>query len=312
MPAAVNLAYILYTSGTTGEPKGVGITHRNVTRLFASLPARLSAAQVWSQCHSYGFDASAWEIWGALLGGGRLVIVPESVAASPNDFHGLLVAEHVSVLTQTPAAVAMLPTQGLESVALVVAGEACPAALADRWAPGRVMLNAYGPTETTICAAISAPLRPGSGMPPIGVPVSGAALFVLDSWLRPVPAGVAGELYIAGAGVGVGYWRRAGLTASRFVACPFGGSGARMYRTGDLVCWRADGQLEFLGRTDDQVKIRGYRIELGEVATALAELAGVGQAVVIAREDRPGDKRLVGYATEIAPGQWTRPGCGRN
>lgn len=302
MPAAVNLAYILYTSGTTGEPKGVGITHRNVTRLFASLPARLSAAQVWSQCHSYGFDASAWEIWGALLGGGRLVIVPESVAASPNDFHGLLVAEHVSVLTQTPAAVAMLPTQGLESVALVVAGEACPAALVDRWAPGRVMLNAYGPTETTICAAISAPLRPGSGMPPIGVPVSGAALFVLDSWLRPVPAGVAGELYIAGAGVGVGYWRRAGLTASRFVACPFGGSGARMYRTGDLVCWRADGQLEFLGRTDDQVKIRGYRIELGEVATALAELAGVGQAVVIAREDRPGDKRLVGYATEIAPG----------
>lgn len=151
----------------------MGITHRNVTRLFASLPARLSAAQVWSQCHSYGFDASAWEIWGALLGGGRLVIVPESVAASPNDFHGLLVAEHVSVLTQTPAAVAMLPTQGLESVALVVAGEACPAALVDRWAPGRVMLNAYGPTETTICAAISAPLRPGSGMPPIGVPVSG-------------------------------------------------------------------------------------------------------------------------------------------
>ena len=241
------------------------------------------------------------EIWGALLHGGRLVVVPDAVARSPEDLHALLVAERVSVFPQTPSAVGVLSPEGLESVTLEVGGEACPAELVDRWAnDGRVMLNGYGPTETTVVAAVSAPLVSGLGVPPIGSPVSGAALFVLDGWLRPVPVGVVGELYVAGAGVGVGYVRRGSLTGSRFVACPFGGPGARMYRTGDLVCWGADGQLRYVGRADEQVKIRGYRIELGEVQAALAGVEGVGQAVVVAREDRPGDKRLVGYITGTA------------
>ena len=301
-PAPDDLAHIVYTSGTTGVPKGVTVTHHNVTQLFDSLDigVELAPGQVWTQFHSYAFDFSVWEIWGALLFGGRLVVVPDLVARSPEDFHALLVAEQVSVLTQTPSAVGVLSPQGLGSAALVIGAEACPAELVDRWAPGRVMVNVYGPTETTMWASKSAPLRAGSGAPPIGSPVSGAAFFVLDGWLRPVPAGVVGELYVAGRGVGVGYVRRAGLTGSRFVACPFGGPGARMYRTGDLVCWGADGQLRYLGRADEQVKIRGYRIELGEVQVALAGLAGVEQAAVIAREDRPGDKRLVGYITGTA------------
>ena len=299
-PAPEDIAYIIYTSGTTGVPKGVAITHHNITQLLASLDTDVDRAGVWALCHSLAFDVSVWEIWGALLHGGRLVVVPESVTQSPEDFHALLVTEQVSVLTQTPSAVSMLSPQGLESVALVMAGEACPGELVERWAPGRVMLNAYGPTETTMCVARSAPLAPGSGAPPIGSPVSGAALFVLDGWLRPVPAGVVGELYVAGAGVGCGYVGRAGLTGSRFVACPFGGSGARMYRTGDVVWWGADGQLRYVGRADEQVKVRGYRIELGEVQAVLAGVAGVDQAVVIVREDRPGDKRLVGYVTGAA------------
>ena len=305
-PAPDDIAHIIYTSGTTGTPKGVAVSHHNVTRLFEAMDVGLQLApgQVWTQFFSYAFDFSVWEIWGALLHGGRLVVVPESVAASPEDFHALLVSEQVSVLSQTPSAVGMLSPEGLDSVALVVGAETCPGEVVDRWAPGRVMFNVYGPTETTIYASISAPLTPGSGAPPIGVPVPGAALFVLDGWLRPVPAGVVGELYVAGRGVGVGYVRRGPLTASRFVACPFGQPGARMYRTGDLVCWGADGQLQYLGRADEQVKIRGYRIELGEVQAALTAVDGVAQAVVIAREDRPGDKRLVGYVTGTAdPGE---------
>ncbi|ORA42385.1 hypothetical protein BST21_23695, partial [Mycolicibacterium celeriflavum] len=191
------------------------------------------------------------------------MVVPKSVAGSPEDFHALLRGERVTVLSQTPSAVQALSSEGLDGVTLMAAGEACPAEVVDRWAPGRVMVNGYGPTEITVYATISAPLTQGLDIVPIGTPVPGAALFVLDEWLRPVPPAVVGELYVAGLGVGVGYWRRPGLTASRFVACPAGGRGARMYRTGDLVRWGPDGQLQYLGRADEQVKIRGYRIELG-------------------------------------------------
>jgi non-ribosomal peptide synthetase component F len=198
------------------------------------------------------------------------------------------------VLTQTPSAAAVLSTDGLDGTALVIGAEACPPEMVDRWAPGRTMVNVYGPTETTMWLCKSTPLVAGSGAPPIGAPTAGAAFFVLDERLRPVPPGVVGELYLSGRGVGIGYWRRSALTATRFMACPFGAPGARMYRTGDLVAWRPDGQLDYFGRADEQVKVRGYRIELGEVRSALAAVDGVEQAVVIAREDRPGDKRLVG------------------
>ncbi|WP_156657897.1 non-ribosomal peptide synthetase, partial [Mycobacterium kyorinense] len=300
-PAADDIAYLIYTSGTTGTPKGVAVAHRNVTQLVASPDVALPYAGARPQYHTLAFDTSVWEIFGSLLQGGRLVVVPDSVARSPEDLHALLVSERVNMFAQTPSAVAALSPQGLESAMLIVAGEPCPAEIVDRWAsPGRVMLNAYGPTETTMIVTISAPLIPGSGVVPIGAPVPGAALFVLDKWLRPVAPGVVGELYAAGRGIACGYWRRPGLTGSRFVACPFGGAGARMYRTGDLVRWGPDGQLQYLGRADEQVKIRGYRIELGEVQAALAAVDGVEQAVVVAREDRPGDKRLVGYATGTA------------
>ncbi|WP_422746645.1 amino acid adenylation domain-containing protein [Mycobacterium sp. WMMD1722] len=299
VPSADDIAYLIYTSGTTGTPKGVALSHRNLAHLADSPPEGLPAQQVWTQCHSYAFDFSVWEIWAALLGGGRLVIVPDEVVRSPEDFHTLLVEEQVNVLTQTPSAVAALRPDGLESVALLLGGEACPPEVIEQWAPGRVVINAYGPTEVTVYASMSAPLQPGAEVP-IGAPPPTVALFVLDGRMGRVPEGVVGELYVAGRGVGIGYLGRTDLTASRFVACPFGPAGARMYRTGDLVRWRSDGQLHYVGRADEQVKIRGYRIEPGEVQAVLAGLDGVEHAVVIAREDRPGDPRLVGYITGSA------------
>src|SRR6185312_15823054 len=315
-PAPDDIAYLIYTSGTTGVPKGVAITHHNVTRLFDSLDVGLElAGQVWSQWHSLAFDVSVGAVWGALLHGGRLVVVPESVARSPEDLYALLVTEQVSVLSQTPSAFyalqtadALQPELGdqLKLQTVVFAGEALEPQRLRTWLhhhPGSPrLINMYGTTETTVHASFREILDGDvdRSVSPIGVPLAHLGFFVLDGWLRPVPAGVVGELYVAGAGVGCGYVRRAGLTASRFVACPFGGRGARMYRTGDVVCWGAGGQLRYLGRADEQVKIRGYRIELGEVQAVLAGLDGVGQAVVIAREDRPGDKRLVGYVTGTA------------
>jgi amino acid adenylation domain-containing protein/non-ribosomal peptide synthase protein (TIGR01720 family) len=314
-PDPDHIAYLIYTSGTTGVPKGVAVTHRNVIGLLDSLSVELSPGQVWSQWHSLAFDVSVCEIWGALLAGGRLVVVPESVARSPEDFHALLAAEGVGVLSQTPSAFYALQTadalapglgRQLKLEAVVFAGEALEPQRLSPWLdnhPGLPrLLNLYGTTETTVHASfreISA-ADVVSTASPIGVPLAHLAFFVLDGWLQAVPAGVVGELYVAGSGVGSGYWRRPGLTATRFVACPFGEPGARMYRTGDLAWWGADGQLRYVGRADEQVKIRGYRIELGEVQAALSGLDGVQQAVAIAREDRPGDKRLVGYVTGTA------------
>ncbi|WP_409366108.1 amino acid adenylation domain-containing protein [Mycolicibacterium elephantis] len=309
-----DVAYLIYTSGTTGVPKGVAIPHRNVTRLLDAIDPHLplSANQTWTQCHSLAFDFSVWEIWGALLRGGRVVVVPESVARSPQEFHALLVSEQITVLSQTPSAFyALSPELGSEIAleAVVFGGEALEPARLKAWidthgdAPR--LINMYGITETTVHASFREIVAADvdSTVSPIGIPLADLAFFVLDGWLRPVSPGVVGELYVAGAGLGYGYVGRSGLTASRFVACPFGGAeapGRLMYRTGDLVAWGPDGQLQYQGRADEQVKIRGYRIELGEIQAALAQSDGVQQAAVIAREDQPGDKRLVGYITGSA------------
>ncbi len=317
-PVAVpadDVAYLIYTSGTTGVPKGVAVAHRNVARLLTVIgrDLELSADQVWTQCHSLAFDYSVWEIFGALLHGGRLVVVPEAVTRSADELHALLVAEQVSVLSQTPSAFYALqavdaagPENRLALEVVVFGGEALQPSRLSSWVADHPrlprLINMYGITETTVHASFreitAADVE--NAVSPIGVPLADLAFFVLDAWLRPVPAGVVGELYVAGAGLSYGYVGRTSLSATRFVACPFGSPGARMYRTGDLVSWGADGELQYLGRADEQVKIRGYRIELGEVQSALMALGGVEQAVVIAREDRPGDKRLVGYITGTA------------
>ena len=316
-PDAEDIAYLIYTSGTTGVPKGVAVTHRNVTRLLEALDADLDLRR--GRC---GRSVIRWPSTSRCgRSGVRCCMVggwwwcPIRWSRSPEDFHALLVSEQVSVLSQTPSAFYALQTddalqpergQQLKLETVVFGGEALEPRRLETWLdnhPGLPrMINMYGITETTVHASFREIVDGDvdSVASPIGVPLADLGFFVLDKWLRPVSAGVVGELYVAGAGLACGYVGRSDLTASRFVACPFGGPGARMYRTGDLVRWGTDGQLAYLGRADEQVKIRGYRIELGEVQAALAGLDGVAQAAVIAREDRPGDKRLVGYVAGSA------------
>ncbi|MBL1080334.1 amino acid adenylation domain-containing protein, partial [Nocardia sp. 2] len=298
-PRAGDLAYVIYTSGTTGAPKGVAVTHAGLADLVATQADRagISCDSRVLQFASLNFDASVANLWGALLVGAAAVI-PTMEEGMLDNLEQFITRNDVSHIPVTPSALSALSPDRVDSGRVViVGGEACPAELVDRWAVDHTVINVYGPTETTVDVSISGPLAVGAGVPAIGRPVSGTALFVLDSRLGEAPVGVAGELYVAGPGVARGYWGQPGLTASRFVACPFAGVGARMYRTGDMVRWNNTGELEYVGRVDDQVKIRGFRVEPGEVAAALSTVAGVEQAAVVAREDLPGEKRLVGYVT---------------
>jgi amino acid adenylation domain-containing protein len=301
-------AYVIYTSGSTGAPKGVVVSHagiaavagRHITRLGLAAGSRFLLAV------SISFDVSMADIAMTLLAGAALVVPGPDRRLAGAELAELVSRHEVTHTDLVASMLASLPAGDLPTLrGFVVGGEACSAELVARWSPGRRMMQVYGPTETTVVATMSDPLS-GSAVPPIGRPIWNVRCYVLDGTLRPVPAGVAGELYIAGDGLARGYLNRPALTAERFVANPHGTPGERMYRTGDLVRWRLDANLEFVGRTDQQVKVRGFRIELGEVEAALARHPDVGRAVVLARADQPGLTRLVGYAVPAA-GQQLNP-----
>ncbi len=303
-----NLAYVIYTSGSTGRPKGVLVEHRNVARLFTATDEwyGFGPSDVWVLLHSYAFDFSVWEIWGALAYGGRLVLSPLWTTRSPQALAELVAAEGVTVLNATPSLFVTVQEDLLEVAArlalrfVIFGGEALAPAALRPWyerlgeaAP--TLVNMYGITETTVHVtyrplSVADCARESS---PIGVPIPDLSLHLLDPSGAPVPLGVAGELFVGGAGVARGYLNRPELTAERFIENPFGPG--RLYRTGDVARRLPDGELDFRGRIDDQVKIRGFRIELGEIQAAIREVGGVADTAVLAVEASPGDTRLVAY-----------------
>ncbi|WP_254623733.1 non-ribosomal peptide synthase/polyketide synthase [Myxococcus sp. CA033] len=303
--SADSLAYVMFTSGSTGEPKGVCVPHRGVVRLVQPHGAiRFGPNEVWLQAAPVAFDASTLELWGALLHGARLVLAPPG-ALSLEELGALLARHRISSLWLTAALYEQMVTyqpQALTGVSQVLAGgDVLPARrVREHLAllpPSGVLINGYGPTENTTFSATHA-LRAGDAVGdsvPIGGPVPHSSAFVLDGSFQPTPPGVTGELYVGGDGLAWGYLGRPDLTAERFVPHPFGAPGTRLYRTGDKARWRMDGTLEFQGRADFQVKVRGFRIEPGEVESTLRQHPGVGEAIVVVREDVPGDKRLVAY-----------------
>ncbi|MFF7872606.1 amino acid adenylation domain-containing protein, partial [Streptomyces qaidamensis] len=302
--AADDTAYVMFTSGSAGLPKGVMVEHRAVIRLvWGQQYAEFSEQNVHLLLAPLAFDASTFELWGALVHGGRLVIAPPG-AVGLAELRSLISEKGIRSLWLTAALFNTVVDEDPSVLAglarVLVGGEALSARHvreAQTAVPGLRVVNGYGPTETTTFACTYAipELPEDTQSVPIGSPIANTRVFVLDGALRPVPVGVAGELYVAGAGLARGYVGRPGLTGERFVACPFGEAGERMYRTGDVVRWSAGGRLEYLGRADEQVKIRGFRIEPGEVAAVLGAYPAVAQVAVVAREDVPGDKRLVAY-----------------
>ncbi|MFF3653165.1 amino acid adenylation domain-containing protein [Streptomyces sp. NPDC002181] len=327
-----DLAYVIYTSGSTGRPKGVLIPHRNITRLFSATRPWFGFGQddVWTLFHSYAFDFSVWEIWGALVHGGRLVVVDYETSRTPADFRRLVADEGVTVLNQTPSAFARFSQADAEAdgsghpaeLALrhvVFGGEALePASLRDWFArhgdTAPRLVNMYGITETTVHVTYRpitlADLAAERGSV-IGVAIPDLRMYVLDRWSRPVPTGATGELHVGGAGLARGYLNRPDLTAERFVPNPFApGTSDRLYRTGDLVALLPDGELEYRGRIDNQVKLRGFRIELGEIEAALADHERVSAAVVLLRRDAEAHPYLAAYVVPGAPHAATGRGTG--
>ncbi|MQX45582.1 amino acid adenylation domain-containing protein, partial [Sinorhizobium medicae] len=308
---ARNLAYVIYTSGSTGTPKGVMVEHAQIVRLFEATRSwyDFNERDVWCLFHSFSFDFSVWELWGALHCGGRLVLVPGHIARSAPDFYTLVCKSSATVLNQTPSGFKVLIEAERESGVrnqlryLIFGGEALEPSSLKPWferhcdhAPR--LINMYGITETTVHVTYRLLNKSdtSSSCGPIGERIPDLRIYLLDGHGQPVPFGAVGELYIGGAGVARGYLNRPDLTAERFLADPFSGkAGARMYRSGDLARYLPDGNLEFLGRNDDQVKIRGFRIEPGEIAARLLEHELVGDAAVVAHADAAGDKRLVAY-----------------